>query len=122
MRNWLGQKIAVGDVVGRGARDGNSSSFKLGVVDAIDDKGVRVHWLYEKCVRWVRDSRLDSKDLGRAIVVPCRLDVKGRPDIDSLFRLTWDMKDNCDVLCSLYELYREGKLSGEEVVDRLAEF
>jgi hypothetical protein len=46
MYNWLGQKIEVGTVVGRGARDGNTSTFKVGVVTGLDEKKqtARVAW------------------------------------------------------------------------------
>ncbi|MGW0245109.1 hypothetical protein ACWDYH_00565 [Nocardia goodfellowii] len=46
--NWLGQTIEVGTIVGRGARDGNTSSFKVGrVVSLKPDRKARVHWLVE---------------------------------------------------------------------------
>lgn len=55
MHNWLGQEINVGDYVYRGARDGNSSTFKIGrVVDERNDK-VRVHWLFEDGWKVIRD-------------------------------------------------------------------
>lgn len=49
MRNWAGQQIEPRTVVWRGARDGNLSSFKIGVVVKLDDaKGnARVRWLFE---------------------------------------------------------------------------
>ena len=47
MKNWIGQTIRVGDVVWRGARDGNSSSFKVGKVIVSTDEKITVNWLYE---------------------------------------------------------------------------
>ncbi|MFE5290136.1 hypothetical protein ACFRAQ_34655 [Nocardia sp. NPDC056611] len=49
MKNWLGQEIAPGCIVGRGARDGNTSSFKVGrVVKLLPEKRlVRVAWFWE---------------------------------------------------------------------------
>lgn len=49
MRNWAGQQIEPRAVVWRGARDGNTSSFKIGIVEKIDEgKGnARVRWLFE---------------------------------------------------------------------------
>lgn len=49
MRNWLDQDIKVGSVVYRGARDGNTSEFKVGKVLKVDEvKGtVRVAWEYQ---------------------------------------------------------------------------
>jgi hypothetical protein len=69
MKNWLGQRIKVGDVVWRGARDGNTSSFKVGRVIESENDRVRVHWLYENLWRrlgtefFVMPTRIDSKGL-----------------------------------------------------------
>ncbi len=54
MKNWLDQEIAVDDIVYRGARDGNSSSFKIGkVVKLSADKGTaRVEWIMDQHVAW----------------------------------------------------------------------
>ena len=48
MYNWIGQEIKVGSIVGRGARDGNSSTFKIGRVTKInpDKNTARVEWQY----------------------------------------------------------------------------
>lgn len=53
MRNWLGHKIEVGAVVFRGGKQGTSSSFRVGVVDAIDEqkRTARVVW------HWVPSNR-----------------------------------------------------------------
>ncbi len=49
MKNWMGQVIQVGDTVYRGARDGNTSSYKVGVVRKTDPKTekVSVEWFFE---------------------------------------------------------------------------
>ena len=48
MYNWLGQEVKLGSVVGRGARIGNGSEFKIGVVTELfeDEQKVRVEWKY----------------------------------------------------------------------------
>ena len=48
MKNWLGQDIVAGTLVYRGARQGDSSSFRVGrVVDERNNNKVRVTWLLE---------------------------------------------------------------------------
>lgn len=66
LRNWTGQKFRVGDHVWRGARDGNTSTYKIGtIVRLMPDKGkVTVEWL--------------SDEYG------LRLESTGSPSIDSL--------------------------------------
>ncbi|AOZ63721.1 hypothetical protein SEA_WEASELS2_136 [Rhodococcus phage Weasels2] len=58
MINWLGQEIKVGDIVYRGARDGDSSSFKLGTVIKVnpEKETARVEWNVEQQKR-IRDDR-----------------------------------------------------------------
>jgi hypothetical protein len=36
--NWLGQTIKVGSLVYRGAREGNTSSYKVGIVEKITER------------------------------------------------------------------------------------
>lgn len=58
MKNWLGQELEVGTVVYRGARDGNTSSFKIGVIRKMSlDKAPRVEWIAESWVKWTGDLR-----------------------------------------------------------------
>ena len=68
MKNWLGHDIQVGTVVFRGGRQGDSSSFRVGIVDDFDtskDRQARVTWLWESGWRtiwfgesaWERDKR-----------------------------------------------------------------
>lgn len=88
MLNWLGQDVKVGSVVFRGARQGNSSSHKIGVVESLNEKTrkVRVAWKYELGVQWIRpaqgkpyyfeapyklsDKSKGSPDVGPLVVVP----------------------------------------------------
>lgn len=62
MRNWLGQLLVEGAPVYRGARQGNSSEFKVGVIQKLhEDKGkVTVKWLWECGYHWVQGSHLPN--------------------------------------------------------------
>ncbi|WNM72995.1 hypothetical protein SEA_PERSIMMON_123 [Streptomyces phage Persimmon] len=57
MRNWLGHEIEVGAVVFRGGKQGTSSSFRVGVVDDIDEQKqtARVVWHWVPSNRWIWD-------------------------------------------------------------------
>lgn len=82
MKNWLGQDINTGDYVYRGARDGNSSSFKVGRVHSVDNNVVAVVWLYRPRGEWVGGEYVNLPErLGGSI---------GRPDADTLFRIPDD--------------------------------
>lgn len=50
IRNWAGMDIRVGEVVWRGARDGNTSTYKIGVVESLNGQKrvARVNWLFEE--------------------------------------------------------------------------
>lgn len=78
--NWLGDEFKVGDWVYRGARQGNSSEYKVGEVTKVDDKGVQVHWRYAPTYVW-------SGDYTDAVRIAHGLDNKGRPDVNSLVLL-----------------------------------
>lgn len=58
MKNWLGQDIVAGTVVYRGAREGDSSSFRVGVVDLVreEKRTARVIWHWTGTTRGVWDS------------------------------------------------------------------
>jgi hypothetical protein len=49
MKNWLGQDIEVGSFVYRGSRDGNTSSYKVGVVVDLNEEKqkIKVDWAIE---------------------------------------------------------------------------
>jgi hypothetical protein len=88
MLNWLGQDVKVGSVVFRGARQGNSSSHKIGVVESLNEetRKARVAWKYECGGQWIRptqgkayfleapyklsDKSKGSPDVGPLVVVP----------------------------------------------------
>jgi len=76
VKNWLGQEIEVGSLVYRGARDGNTSSFKVGRVISIPEgKSPRVEWLIEP--GWHKDSRFRKSGWGSKTSY-------GSPSIDTL--------------------------------------
>lgn len=54
MKNWIGQDINVGDVVYRGARDGNTSSFKIGRVEKVNEtkRLITIWWIVEQGVSY----------------------------------------------------------------------
>ncbi|AYR03245.1 hypothetical protein SEA_KUDEFRE_112 [Gordonia phage Kudefre] len=47
LTNWLGQYFYPGVAVCRGARDGNTSTFKIGVVQKVTGTKVSVKWMFE---------------------------------------------------------------------------
>jgi hypothetical protein len=54
MKNVWGHDIQVGSVVYRGAREGSSSSYKIGVIHSLKSgKPPRVHWLFEAAHVWI---------------------------------------------------------------------
>lgn len=97
MRNWLGQEIEVGSVVYRGARDGNTSTYKVGTVIKVneDKRTARVKWHMEPNPRW----RVDE---GQPEYTPIRyyghegtssIDTMVLIDIDLSHYPEWDRKD-----------------------------
>jgi hypothetical protein len=80
--NWLGQEFQVGDYVGCGRRDGNTSCYRLGRVVGFDEskRTANIAWLYEP---WPRNSDTPWISIttysGRASI--------GNPSIDTLFLL-----------------------------------
>ncbi|OZD23834.1 hypothetical protein CH253_08200 [Rhodococcus sp. 06-156-3C] len=99
MKNWAGQGISAGTVVGRGARDGNLTAFKIGLVLETLDDGRAV-------VQWATERRRDSRG-------PVRFDGKpsiGRTDLHSLFQLdieTLDAELQEDLRCMATARARE---------------
>lgn len=100
MRNWAGQEIKVGSVVWRGARDGNSSTFKIGVVEKLNSTTGRptVKWMYTHGRYWLVERHIPKRAwdfLPRVI----RLSSKGSPDPDSLAVIDMDLaylEEACD--------------------------
>lgn len=93
--NWLGQVIRVGTVVARGARDGNTSSFKVGrVVNLNLEKRIaRVEWLREMQTYGHRGDRYaaNKDEHGNLVGFPGGVGWNlagksyGSPGIDTLF-------------------------------------
>lgn len=89
MRNWLGQDINVGDLVYRGARNGNSSEFKIGEVTRTTDMGVvRVHWLFKQTSKWVA---VNNNNVLR--YYSKSIDSSGSPNINSLVKIDRSVLD-----------------------------
>lgn len=80
--NWMGQEIFVGDYVFRGARDGNTSSFKVGRVLSInaEKKTARIEWLFEPSYDWKQKEHYVHRIV----------DTKGSPSIDTLCLISFD--------------------------------
>lgn len=119
MRNWLGQDIQTGSVVYRGAREGNSSSYKVGVVERLnEEKGTaRVNWKYQPYgYHW----RKDASGNNERVKAVGSMNSAGSPDIDSLVLVDIDL----DLFEAKVELADEWKNSGMPTVvyeQRLAE-
>lgn len=98
MKNWLGQDIGPGSIVYRGARDGNSSSFKIGVVDYVTERNstARVIWKFGPSYwSWLRDKAI-AKGLGRQYddaMKIAKLDSKGSPSLDTLVVVDVDLAE-----------------------------
>lgn len=94
-KNWIGQTISVGSKVYRGAREGNSSSFKVGVVEKITKLEkfgfrsaytARVNWKYAPGL-WFTGHGYGSEE------VVYRQNTYGSPDLNSLVLVdeaSWD--------------------------------
>jgi hypothetical protein len=52
MKTIWGHEISVGTVVYRGARSGNASEYKVGVVQSFSKGKPRVNWLFEQSGKW----------------------------------------------------------------------
>lgn len=110
MKNWLGQDIVPGAVVYRGAREGNTSSFKIGVVESVnEDKGIaRVAWKYDpRGYFYRRDSQGNSERITAPI---SRMSSSGSPSIDSLVVVDVDL-DILEKKVVLAEEWRDGNMS-----------
>lgn len=103
MRNWLGQEIIPGAVVYRGARDGNSSSFKVGVVRTVDEdkRTARVDWKFQPGGWWYRKDAAGNQE--RLTSGVTAIQGSGSPAIGSLVLV--DV--NLGILQEKYELAKE---------------
>lgn len=82
IENWVGQKIRVGDIVGRGARDGNTTVVRVGRVIYVNpEKGtVKIQYLLEPTYGWERQQgRKPWRWLEQGGI--------GSPSIDTVFLL-----------------------------------
>lgn len=89
MKNSWGQEITVGTVVYRGARLGNGSEYKLGVVVSTKNGKATVQWKYRASTRWINVD-------GELVIVPHlweHRDSKGTPSLESLIAVDIDMKE-----------------------------
>lgn len=91
MKNWLAQEIEVGSKVYRGARDGNSSSFKVGIVSKLNEekRTARVEWHWGPAMFWLRPDPKDSNTWWR-LEFPSKIESVGSPSVDSLALLDYD--------------------------------
>lgn len=91
MKNAWGQEIKVGSLVYRGARQGNSSEYKMGVVESLKPgKPPRVKWMFESTVRWIRVD-------GESVCIPYAWKMgrasSGSPSADSLVVVDFDLQE-----------------------------
>jgi hypothetical protein len=90
MKNSWGQEIEVGSVVYRGARQGNSSEYKVGVVESLKPgKPPRVRWHFESTVQWIRVD-------GEQVLVPAIWKIgnsAGSPSLDGLVAVDFDLEE-----------------------------
>lgn len=83
--NWAGQEITPGLTVWRGARQGDSSTFRVGTVLDVNEvkRTVRVHWLFEQSNRsWIAKDIPVSK--WQHLLGVRAMDVKSTCTVDSV--------------------------------------
>lgn len=82
MQNGWGQEIKVDDVVYRGARQGNSSEYKLGVIQSVKPgKNPRVKWIFESSIKWIH---VDGDYVSTPSIWKPSRSSSGSPSLDSL--------------------------------------
>lgn len=103
MHNWAGQEIKVGSIVWRGARAGNTSDFKIGVVSDVSPHGdkVRVQWKFTEGFWW-RVKKHMPEHLWRPLPNVTRIKSSGSPSIDSLAVIDIDL-DELDAFSDAWE-------------------
>jgi len=84
VRNWLGQDIVPGSVVYRGARQGNGSDYKVGVVESVDESQGTARVVYKYTLGSTYRITPDRESAWG----PVELDSKGSPSINSLIVLS----------------------------------
>lgn len=127
VKNWLGQDIVAGTVVYRGARQGDTSSFRIGVVDIVreEKRNARVEWKWSGTTSGVWDARnYDThwSDPNRySVSGPHKyIGGKGTCDIDTLVKMDPDMLESLNKRSALIEAARERGIS-ETDFDQFAE-
>lgn len=91
MFNSWGQELKVDDVVYRGARQGNSSEYKVGVVESLKPgKPPRIKWMFESSTKWIR---VDGTQVSVPSIFKMRRPSAGSPSIDSLVVVDFDIKE-----------------------------
>lgn len=117
VKNWLGQEIVPGVVVYRGARDGNYSSYKIGVVESVDPakSTARVAWKFEPGRVW-RKVNGQNEYLRN---VPAQMDSKGSPSIDSLIVIDRKLMERLESATYFLRMWKDGSLSNDKIKDTL---
>jgi hypothetical protein len=95
--NWLGQTLEVGSYVYRGARDGNTSTFKLGIITKmtpVKNGKARVKWI--ATYGSYRKPKMDDPWHRESGAIEIK-DSSGSPDLDSLVLLPQDILDNIEI-------------------------
>ncbi|QGF20217.1 hypothetical protein SEA_SIXAMA_38 [Gordonia phage Sixama] len=86
IKNWLGQTFTPGTFVYRGARDMDTSSYRIGVVEKVleEKRKLRIHWLAEPARPF---DLYKAKERGVTIPTWRRLDMHGAPSVDTVVHL-----------------------------------
>lgn len=111
--NWLGQEILPGTVVYRGAREGNSSSYKVGVVESVKLGTARVAWKFCPGQRF-RPSAVPGARHDTLRPTVARMESKGSPGIDSLVVLDDYHLVRLEQIATLADQWRDGELATED--------
>lgn len=120
MLNWVGQDIDVDTVVYRGGRQGDSSSFRLGVVKAIDTskRTARVEWKYvpSRITVWFGEKYWD-RDPRDYSVAGGASEASTRPTtypLDDLIAVDSDKLEYAEKRCQLGKAARYFKVAKED--------
>lgn len=118
MKNWLGQDIREGDVVYRGARQGDTSSFRIGIVDLVrEDKGTaRIEWKWVGSTTGVYNRIKYTRfyDDPDSYTVPgphAYSGGKGTSSVDTLVRMEPEMLDYLNKRAAVIEAARDNGIS-----------
>lgn len=120
LRNWFGQDIQVGDVVFRGARAGNNSDFKIGVVEKLvakDGHGtrrVKVNWKYSQGYFWNKSPDVPNVEApDRSAVRPN--DYSGTVGVDTLVKISKDDLDRAGAIRGLVNEFYQTSMTAKEL-------